>query len=154
MPLPACKMKRSGGNLMLTNLLSWEYSPNKYYPLSLINQNNNKKIVKQVIPQSLSPPGTVPWQQQTSSSHSNGPPSPTSMSSGCSSPGYSPSRGLDLSGSSSSFSDRKAAVYNYKGGPVHEWTKEQVCLIIKIKISFKSIINKCYKNSQIYLRFP
>lgn len=81
--------------------------------------------VKQVIPQSLSPPGTVPWQQQTST-HSNGPPSPTSMSSGCSSPGYSPSRGLDLSGSSSSFSERKAAAYNYKGGPVHEWTKEQV----------------------------
>lgn len=50
------------------------------------------------------------------------------MSSGCSSPGYSPSRTLDLSGSSSSFSDRKAAAacYNYKGGPVHEWTKEQV----------------------------
>uniref|UniRef100_A0A1I8Q7X3 Neurabin-1 n=1 Tax=Stomoxys calcitrans TaxID=35570 RepID=A0A1I8Q7X3_STOCA len=70
----------------------------------------------------------VPWQQQqhSVSTHSNGPPSPTSMSSGCSSPGYSPSRGLDLSGSSSSFSDRKAAVYNYKGGPVHEWTKEQV----------------------------
>ena len=85
----------------------------------------HKHKVKQVIPQSLSPPGTVPWQQQTST-HSNGPPSPTSMSSGCSSPGYSPSRGLDLSGSSSSFSERKAAAYNYKGGPVHEWTKEQV----------------------------
>ncbi|XP_058987914.1 uncharacterized protein LOC131800381 isoform X2 [Musca domestica] len=98
---------------------------------TLINEirqavNEAQPKVKQVIPQSLSPPGTVPWQQQTSSSHSNGPPSPTSMSSGCSSPGYSPSRGLDLSGSSSSFSDRKAAVYNYKGGPVHEWTKEQV----------------------------
>ncbi|TDG53247.1 hypothetical protein AWZ03_000062 [Drosophila navojoa] len=88
--------------------------------------------VKQVVPQSLSPPGTVPWQQQhhhqTQSAHATGPPSPTSMSSGCSSPGYSPSRTLDLSGSSSSFSDRKAAAacYNYKGGPVHEWTKEQV----------------------------
>ncbi|XP_017861550.1 PREDICTED: uncharacterized protein LOC108612941 isoform X11 [Drosophila arizonae] len=74
----------------------------------------------------------VPWQQQhhhqTQSAHATGPPSPTSMSSGCSSPGYSPSRTLDLSGSSSSFSDRKAAAacYNYKGGPVHEWTKEQV----------------------------
>lgn len=81
--------------------------------------------VKQVIPQSLSPPGTVPWQQQQQ--QATGPPSPTSMSSGCSSPGYSPSRAIDLSGSSSSFSDRKAAAcYNYKGGPVHEWTKEQV----------------------------
>nr|XP_017022953.1 uncharacterized protein LOC108075163 isoform X12 [Drosophila kikkawai] len=77
----------------------------------------------------------VPWQQQhlhqqqqQPSAHTTGPPSPTSMSSGCSSPGYSPSRTLDLSGSSSSFSDRKAAAagYNYKGGPVHEWTKDQV----------------------------
>uniref|UniRef100_W8AYU3 Neurabin-1 n=2 Tax=Ceratitis capitata TaxID=7213 RepID=W8AYU3_CERCA len=67
----------------------------------------------------------VPWQQQQQ--QATGPPSPTSMSSGCSSPGYSPSRAIDLSGSSSSFSDRKAAAcYNYKGGPVHEWTKEQV----------------------------
>ncbi|XP_016965555.1 uncharacterized protein LOC108034869 isoform X5 [Drosophila biarmipes] len=77
----------------------------------------------------------VPWQQQhhqqiqqQPSAHTTGPPSPTSMSSGCSSPGYSPSRTLDLSGSSSSFSDRKAvaAGYTYKGGPVHEWTKDQV----------------------------
>ncbi|XP_070136751.1 uncharacterized protein Spn isoform X10 [Drosophila bipectinata] len=77
----------------------------------------------------------VPWQQQhhpqlqqQPSAHTTGPPSPTSMSSGCSSPGYSPSRTLDLSGSSSSFSDRKAAAagYHYKGGPVHEWTKDQV----------------------------
>lgn len=90
--------------------------------------------VKQVIPQSLSPPGTVPWQQQQpTSAHTTGPPSPTSMSSGCSSPGYSPSRVLDLSGSSSSFSDRKAAAYyNYKNGPVHEWTKEQVIFSIQI----------------------
>ncbi|XP_017126983.1 uncharacterized protein LOC108145860 isoform X13 [Drosophila elegans] len=111
----------------------------------LDNSINKTKIdlVKQVVPQSLSPPGTVPWQQQhhqqiqqQPSAHSihsihsthTGPPSPTSMSSGCSSPGYSPSRTLDLSGSSSSFSDRKAvaAGYTYKGGPVHEWTKDQV----------------------------
>ncbi|XP_017842376.1 uncharacterized protein LOC108599808 isoform X3 [Drosophila busckii] len=104
---------------------------------TLINEirqavNEAQPKVKQVVPQSLSPPGTVPWQQQhhqqPQSGHATGPPSPTSMSSGCSSPGYSPSRTLDLSGSSSSFSDRKAAAacYNYKGGPVHEWTKEQV----------------------------
>ncbi|XP_017477051.1 PREDICTED: uncharacterized protein LOC108367039 isoform X2 [Rhagoletis zephyria] len=72
----------------------------------------------------------VPWQQQQQQhqqQQATGPPSPTSMSSGCSSPGYSPSRAIDLSGSSSSFSDRKAAAcYNYKSGPVHEWTKEQV----------------------------
>ncbi|KAI9588657.1 hypothetical protein GQX74_004502 [Glossina fuscipes] len=76
------------------------------------------------MPKSLSPPGTVPWQQQQPS-HNNGPPSPTSMSSGCSSPGYSPSKGMDLSGSSCSFSERKGG-YNFKGGPVHEWSKEQV----------------------------
>ncbi|XP_030386241.1 uncharacterized protein LOC115633036 isoform X2 [Scaptodrosophila lebanonensis] len=106
---------------------------------TLINEirqavNEAQPKVKQVVPQSLSPPGTVPWQQQhqqqqqqQQSAHATGPPSPTSMSSGCSSPGYSPSRTLDLSGSSSSFSDRKAAAgYNYKGGPVHEWSKEQV----------------------------
>ncbi|XP_034655343.1 uncharacterized protein LOC117893056 isoform X14 [Drosophila subobscura] len=119
---------------------------------TLINEirqavNEAQPKVKQVVPQSLSPPGTVPWQQQhhqqqqqqqlqhqqslqqlPQSAHATGPPSPTSMSSGCSSPGYSPSRTLDLSGSSSSFSDRKvaAAGYNYKGGPVHEWTKDQV----------------------------
>nr|XP_017022944.1 uncharacterized protein LOC108075163 isoform X3 [Drosophila kikkawai] len=107
---------------------------------TLINEirqavNEAQPKVKQVVPQSLSPPGTVPWQQQhlhqqqqQPSAHTTGPPSPTSMSSGCSSPGYSPSRTLDLSGSSSSFSDRKAAAagYNYKGGPVHEWTKDQV----------------------------
>jgi len=62
------------------------------------------------------------------------------MSSGCSSPGYSPSRTLDLSGSSSSFSDRKAlaAGYTYKGGPVHEWTKDQVCLVIQRSSPIKS----------------
>ncbi|XP_053955933.1 uncharacterized protein LOC128861659 isoform X6 [Anastrepha ludens] len=98
---------------------------------TLINEirqavNEAQPKVKQVIPQSLSPPGTVPWQQQQQQ-QATGPPSPTSMSSGCSSPGYSPSRAIDLSGSSSSFSERKAAAcYNYKSGPVHEWTKDQV----------------------------
>ncbi|XP_037940025.1 uncharacterized protein LOC119672925 isoform X2 [Teleopsis dalmanni] len=97
---------------------------------TLINEirqavNEAQPKVKKVIPQSLSPPGTVPWQQQQQ--QTTGPPSPTSMSSGCSSPGYSPSRVLNLSGSSNSFSDRKASAgYNYKGGPVHEWTKDQV----------------------------
>lgn len=82
--------------------------------------NEAQPKVKNVVPQSLSPPGTVPWQQQ-------GPPSPSSVSSGSTSPGYSPSRGLDLSGSSTSFSsDKKSAAY-WKNGPVHEWSKEQVC---------------------------
>uniref|UniRef100_A0A1B0AQ92 Uncharacterized protein n=1 Tax=Glossina palpalis gambiensis TaxID=67801 RepID=A0A1B0AQ92_9MUSC len=78
----------------------------------------------------------VPWQQQQPS-HNNGPPSPTSMSSGCSSPGYSPSKGMDLSGSSCSFSERKGG-YNFKGGPVHEWSKEQVNIYFTLKIIFKS----------------
>ena len=79
--------------------------------------------VKNVIPQSLSPPGTVPWQQQ-------GPPSPSSMSSGSTSPGYSPSRVLDLSGSSTSFSsDRRP--HHWQNGPVQEWSKDQVCAFNK-----------------------
>lgn len=97
---------------------------------TLINEirqavNEAQPKVKNVVPQSLSPPGTVPWQQQSQLSHPQGPPSPTSMSSGSTSPGYSPSRCMDLSGSSNSFSERKST-HNYKGGPVHEWTKEQV----------------------------
>lgn len=85
----------------------------------LLNRLYIYNLVKNVVPQSLSPPGTVPWQQQ-------GPPSPSSVSSGSTSPGYSPSRGLDLSGSSTSFSsDKKSAAY-WKNGPVHEWSKEQV----------------------------
>lgn len=76
-------------------------------------------LVKNVIPQSLSPPGTVLWQQQ-------GPPSPSSISSGSTSPGYSPSRTLDLSGSSTSFSSERKAAHHWQNGPVQEWTKEQV----------------------------
>lgn len=77
-------------------------------------------VVKTVIPQSLSPPGTVPWQQQ------GGPPSPSSVSSGSTSPGYSPSRTLDLSGSSTSFSSERKAPHHWQNGPVQEWSKDQV----------------------------
>lgn len=77
-------------------------------------------LVKQVIPQSLSPPGTVPWQQQ------HGPPSPSSVSSGSTSPGYSPSRTIDLSGSSTSFSSERRAPHHWQNGPVQEWSKDQV----------------------------
>lgn len=70
------------------------------------------------MPQSLSPPGTVPWQQQ-------GPPSPSSVSSGSTSPGYSPSRVLDLSGSSTSFSSERRS-HHWQNGPVQEWSKDQV----------------------------
>lgn len=84
-------------------------------------------LVKNVIPNSLSPPGTVPWQPARESYNQQGPPSPSSISSsGSTSPGYSPSRTLDLSGSSTSFSERKNA-HHWQNGPVQEWTKEQVC---------------------------
>lgn len=85
-------------------------------------------LVKNVIPNSLSPPGTVPWQPARESYNQQGPPSPSSISSsGSTSPGYSPSRTLDLSGSSTSFSERKNA-HHWQNGPVQEWTKEQVIL--------------------------
>lgn len=102
-------------------------------------QHNYSTPVKHVIPQSLSPPGSGPWQphhhqqHSTPGSVSQGPPSPASMSSGSTSPSaYSPSRTLDLSGSSTSFSSefqRKAAAgpsHNWQNGPVHQWSKEQV----------------------------
>uniref|UniRef100_A0A1B0DD41 Uncharacterized protein n=2 Tax=Phlebotomus papatasi TaxID=29031 RepID=A0A1B0DD41_PHLPP len=61
--------------------------------------NEAQPRVKNIFPKTLSPPGSVPWQQQ------QGPPSPSSISSGSTSPGaYSPNRTLDLSGSSGSFS--------------------------------------------------
>lgn len=85
------------------------------------------------MPQSLSPPGTVPWQQQ--SQQTTGPPSPSSMSSGSTSPGYSPSRVVDLSGSSTSFSsDRRS--HNWQNGPVQEWSKEQVIFIARFCLIF------------------
>lgn len=89
--------------------------------------------VKHVVPQSLSPPGSVPWQtqqQQQQQQQSQGPPSPSSISSGSISPSYSPSRTLDLSGSSTSFSSDRKAPYYWTNGPVPEWSKDQVCLLI------------------------
>jgi neurabin len=92
--------------------------------------------VKNVVPQTLSPPGGLgPWQQQQQNQQhlqqqplSQGPPSPSSVSSGSTSPGaYSPSRTLDLSGSSTSFgSERIKGSHHWKNGPVEEWSNEQV----------------------------
>ena len=83
-------------------------------------------LVKNVIPNSLSPPGTVPW-QPAREAFQQGPPSPSSISSsGSTSPGYSPSRTLDLSGSSTSFSSERKNAHHWQNGPVQEWTKEQV----------------------------
>ncbi|XP_058828715.1 uncharacterized protein LOC131688459 isoform X2 [Topomyia yanbarensis] len=102
--------------------------------------NEAQPKVKNILPQNLSPPGSSsPWQQQqhqTPSSQqgvggngSQGPPSPSSVSSGSTSPGaYSPSRTLDLSGSTSSFSsERLRDSHQWKSGPVEEWSNEQVC---------------------------
>ncbi|XP_055608890.1 neurabin-1 isoform X2 [Uranotaenia lowii] len=101
--------------------------------------NEAQPKVKNILPHNLSPPGSSsPWQQQqpghqqSSSSiggGSQGPPSPSSVSSGSTSPGaYSPSRTLDLSGSTSSFtSDRIRDLHQWKNGPVEEWSNEQVC---------------------------
>jgi hypothetical protein len=94
-----------------------------------------KSVVKHVVPQTLSPPGSTPWKQQ-------GPPSPSSASSD-SSPAYSPSRTLDLSGSSTSFSsDRvKMSTHQWKSGPVEQWNNEQV----------RSITSRCL---QLLIPFP
>ncbi|XP_062710152.1 uncharacterized protein LOC109623115 isoform X2 [Aedes albopictus] len=102
--------------------------------------NEAQPKVKNILPQNLSPPGSSsPWQQQQQSSSpqvgqsggtgSQGPPSPSSVSSGSTSPGaYSPSRTLDLSGSTSSFSsDRIRDSHQWKNGPVEEWSNDQVC---------------------------
>ncbi|XP_065086434.1 uncharacterized protein Spn isoform X3 [Ochlerotatus camptorhynchus] len=102
--------------------------------------NEAQPKVKNILPQNLSPPGSSsPWQQQQqqqlpaqlgqSGAGSQGPPSPSSVSSGSTSPGaYSPSRTLDLSGSTSSFSsDRIRDSHQWKSGPVEEWSNEQVC---------------------------
>uniref|UniRef100_A0AAG5DGU5 Neurabin-1 n=1 Tax=Anopheles atroparvus TaxID=41427 RepID=A0AAG5DGU5_ANOAO len=104
--------------------------------------NEAQPKVKNILPQNLSPPGgNGPWQQQQQQQQqqqghasgpaagSQGPPSPSSVSSGSTSPGaYSPSRTLDLSGSTSSFSsDRIRDTHQWKNGPVEEWSNEQVC---------------------------
>ncbi|XP_055688669.1 uncharacterized protein LOC129793094 isoform X3 [Lutzomyia longipalpis] len=87
--------------------------------------NEAQPRVKNIFPKTLSPPGSVPWQQQ------QGPPSPSSISStGSTSPGgYSPNRTLDLSGSSGSFSSelKGKGSHNWQNGPVHQWSREQVC---------------------------
>lgn len=92
--------------------------------------------VKKVVPQTLSPPGSVPWQQQQSMSPT--PPSPSSLSSGSVSPvGLSPARHdvswtpphpSDLSLSSSSICSNKTSSHFWQSAPVSEWSKEQVIL--------------------------
>uniref|UniRef100_A0A182PH59 Neurabin-1 n=1 Tax=Anopheles epiroticus TaxID=199890 RepID=A0A182PH59_9DIPT len=106
-------------------------------PAASLSQNllvEIKKAVNEAQPKG----GNGPWQQQqqqggqstsSTTAGSQGPPSPSSVSSGSTSPGaYSPSRTLDLSGSTSSFSsDRIRDTHQWKNGPVEEWSNEQVC---------------------------
>lgn len=81
--------------------------------------------MKQVLPQTLSPPGSTPWTQ-----HQRDQPSPTSsLSLGSISPGaYSPCRTLDTSGSSASFSSDQPQqkAHHWKNGPVEGWSNDQV----------------------------
>ncbi|KAK5642531.1 hypothetical protein RI129_008698 [Pyrocoelia pectoralis] len=84
--------------------------------------------VKKVVPVTLSPPGTVPWQQQGATSPT--PPSPSSLSSGSVSPSRHDSSWThpsDLSLSCSSISSEKRGSHFWQSAPVSEWSKEQVC---------------------------
>ncbi|KAF2902903.1 hypothetical protein ILUMI_03280 [Ignelater luminosus] len=83
--------------------------------------------VKKVVPVTLSPPGTVPWQQQGATSPT--PPSPSSLSSGSVSPSRHDSSWThpsDLSLSCSSISSEKRGSHFWQSAPVSEWSKEQV----------------------------
>ncbi|KAJ8934618.1 hypothetical protein NQ318_012652 [Aromia moschata] len=88
-----------------------------------VNEANAK--VKKVVPVTLSPPGSTPWQHQGSTSPT--PPSPSSLSSGS----VSPSRHdtswatTDLSLSSCSISSDKRSSHFWQSIPVSDWSKEQ-----------------------------
>ncbi|CAH0546934.1 unnamed protein product [Brassicogethes aeneus] len=90
-----------------------------------VNEANAK--VKKVVPVTLSPPGSTPWQHLGSTSPT--PPSPSSLSSGS----VSPSRHdtswatTDLSLSSCSISSDKRSSHFWQSAPVTEWNKDQVC---------------------------
>ncbi|XP_063702892.1 uncharacterized protein LOC134832703 isoform X3 [Culicoides brevitarsis] len=106
--------------------------------------NEAQPKVKQVLPQTLSPPGTTPWTQ-----HQRDQPSPTSsLSLGSISPGaYSPCRTLDTSGSSASFSSDapQQKPHHWKNGPVEGWSNEQVCQWL-YGIGLEQLINKFIEN--------
>lgn len=86
--------------------------------------------VKKVVPVTLSPPGSVPWQHQSGASPT--PPSPSSLSSGSVSPSrhdtWSSMHPSDISLSSCSIasSDKKGSHF-WQSAPVVDWSKEQVC---------------------------
>lgn len=90
-----------------------------------VNEANAK--VKKVVPVTLSPPGSTPWQHQGSTSPT--PPSPSSLSSGSVSPSRHDSSWptTDLSLSSLSICSEKRPSQYFQNAPISEWTKEQVC---------------------------
>lgn len=91
-------------------------------------KNAKKKHSKTVkhVPPVLHQTGSPPWKTQAQSSDDN------LSASSDSSPFQSPSRTLDISGSSTSFSSDRAkiaAAHQWKSGPVEQWNNEQVILL-------------------------
>uniref|UniRef100_A0A6P7H1J0 Neurabin-1 n=2 Tax=Diabrotica virgifera virgifera TaxID=50390 RepID=A0A6P7H1J0_DIAVI len=89
-----------------------------------VNEANSK--VKKVLPVTLSPPGSTPWQPQNNTSPT--PPSPSSLSSGSVSPSRYDSSWVntDLSLSSCSIASDKRTHY-WQSTPILDWSKDQVC---------------------------
>lgn len=88
----------------------------------------NQKTVKHVPPVLSQHTGSPPWKTQAQSSDDN------LSASSDSSPFQSPSRTLDISGSSTSFSSDRAkiaAAHQWKSGPVEQWNNEQVKFIAR-----------------------
>lgn len=90
-----------------------------------VNEANSK--VKRVVPVTLSPPGSAPWQPQASMSPT--PPSPSSLSSGSVSPSRHDSSwaNTDLSLSSCSIASEKRNPHYWQSTPILDWSKDQVC---------------------------
>ncbi|XP_057658198.1 uncharacterized protein LOC130895088 isoform X2 [Diorhabda carinulata] len=91
-----------------------------------VNEANSK--VKKVVPVTLSPPGSTPWQPQTQNT-SPTPPSPSSLSSGSVSPSRHDSSWVntDLSLSSCSIASDKRGQHYWQSTPILDWSKDQVC---------------------------
>ncbi|XP_008191012.2 uncharacterized protein Spn isoform X2 [Tribolium castaneum] len=89
-----------------------------------VNEANAK--VKKVVPVTLSPPGSTPWQHQGSMLPT--PPSPSSLSSGSVSPSKHDASWVttDLSLSSCSISSDKRGSQYWQSTPISEWSKDQV----------------------------
>ncbi|CAG9854132.1 unnamed protein product [Phyllotreta striolata] len=90
-----------------------------------VNEATSK--VKRVVPVTLSPPGSTPWQPQMCMSPT--PPSPSSLSSGSVSPSRHDSSwaNTDLSLSSCSIASEKRNPQYWQSTPILDWSKDQVC---------------------------